>query len=146
MLRRGFHTLIRCFVLLPNRCGISQSTPLWGPAFSLALVPFSNQCWTPTKSTSLRGQHPCWHMLMSTPLWGSASSLAYRPVSSFDIICNGPSPTLVDIVLFGLSRKVFLFLFYLFRHSSNQGSHPTSTIQKELVSEFHKLNSCVSKP
>ena len=47
------------------------------------------------------------HRLVDTPLWGSASSLAHRPVSGFDTICNGPSPRLEDIVLFGLLLKVF---------------------------------------
>ena len=40
-----------CFILLPNRCRMSQSTPLQGQASSLAFIPFSNQCGTPTKST-----------------------------------------------------------------------------------------------
>ena len=40
------HTYKGCFVLLPNRCGISQSTPLRGPTSSRALVPFSNRCGT----------------------------------------------------------------------------------------------------
>ena len=41
------------------------------------------------------------------PFWGSASSLAHHPVSSFDTICNSSSPPLANIVLFGLSLKVF---------------------------------------
>ena len=57
------------FVLLPNRCGISQSIPF-------------------------RVHHPCWHSFLSqidvgpqsTPFWGSASSLAHRPVSDSDTI------------------------------------------------------------
>ena len=47
------------------------------------------------------------HCLVSTPLQGSASSLAHRTVSGSDTICNSPSPPLADIVLFGLSLKVF---------------------------------------
>ena len=46
------------FVLLPNQCRRSQSTPLWGPVFSLALFPSSNQCGTAPKSTSLTGTPP----------------------------------------------------------------------------------------
>ena len=38
---------VECFVFFPNRCGISQSTSLRGPASSLALITFSNQCGTP---------------------------------------------------------------------------------------------------
>ena len=46
-----------CFVLLSNRCGISQSTPpLQGPASSLALVSFSDRCETPSKSTPFGAQ------------------------------------------------------------------------------------------
>ena len=42
------HSLIaqaykECFVLLPNRCWISQSTPFRAPTLSLALIFFSNQ-------------------------------------------------------------------------------------------------------
>ena len=61
---RFSHPYKKCFVLFSNQWGISQSTPLRGPAFSLA----------------------------------------HRPVSRFDMICNSPSlsPSLVDIVLFGL--------------------------------------------
>jgi len=59
------HPYKECFILLLNRCGISQSTPLWGPASLLT------------------------HCLVSTPLRGSASSLAHHLVSSSYTICNG---------------------------------------------------------
>ena len=36
------------------------------------------------------------------PLRGTTSSLAHRLVSGFDIICNGPSNPLANVVLFGL--------------------------------------------
>ena len=61
----------------------SHNPPHPGPASSLALVPFSNRCRTPS------------------------NPLAHHPVSSFDIICNSPSPWLANIVLFGLPLKVF---------------------------------------
>ena len=49
--------------------GTSQSTPLWGPTSSLALVPFSNRCGTAPKSTPLRGPASLLaHCLVSTPL------------------------------------------------------------------------------
>ena len=51
----GFPLTFFFFILLPNRCGISQSTPIQGPTSSLTLILFSNRCGTPTKSTSLRG-------------------------------------------------------------------------------------------
>ena len=101
------HSYKECFVLLPNRCGISQFTPLRGPAFSLALIPFSNRCGTP-QSTLLRCPVSllAYH-LVSTPLRGSASSLAHCLVSGSDTIYNSQSPLLADIVFFGLSLKVF---------------------------------------
>ena len=44
--QRSFHALIKkCFVLLSNRCGISQSTPFGAP-------------------------HPCWHTTLCPPPWG----------------------------------------------------------------------------
>jgi len=67
------------FVFLLNRCGISQFTPLRGPAVLAG-----------TRS-----------------LLQSAFSLAYRTMSSFDTICNGPNPPLVDIVFFELPLKAF---------------------------------------
>ena len=66
--------------------------PIWGPASSLALIPFSNRCGTSTKSTPLRA---------------SVSLLTHRSVSGSDTICNNSSPPLADIVLFGLPLKVF---------------------------------------
>ena len=80
----GFQPLIKgCFILLPNQCGTSQSTSLWGPAFLLV------------------------HRLVSTPLRGTARRLAHRPVSDSDTICNNPGPPLADIVLFGLFLSDF---------------------------------------
>ena len=73
------HPYEECFVLLPNRCGTSQSTPLRGPTSLMA------------------------HCLASTPFWSSASSLAHCPVSVSNTICNGASSPLADIVFFGLS-------------------------------------------
>ena len=123
-----------CFVLLPNRCGISQSTHLRAPASSLVLVSLSNRCGI-SQSTPFGAQrsastcsllqsrwdlpiHPLWspasllaHRLVSSPLRGLASSLAHHPVSGSDIICNSasanPSLPLVDIVHFGLSLLGF---------------------------------------
>ena len=86
---RFLHSYKECFVHLSNRCAISQSTslPLLGPTFSLA------------------------HRRMSDSLtirlhWGQASLLAHRLVSSSDIICNGSSPPLTNIVCFGPLRIV----------------------------------------
>ena len=124
--------------------------------FSLAILHFSDQCGTPTKSTLFRGPAPLLaHRLVSTPLWnnlftrqiiltkqpllshqihsfispinvglppnpplsrpsvlgmlprvypiqGTTSSLAHRLVSGFDIISNGPSSPLANVVFFGL--------------------------------------------
>ena len=104
------HPYKKCFVLLLNRCGISQSTPfrvqrfrwhsflsptdvgsynpppLQDPVSSLALIPPSNLCGI-SQSTLLR----C-----------PASSLAHLPMPGIDIICNSPNPPLLDIVLFEL--------------------------------------------
>ena len=95
------HPYKECFVLLFNRCGISQSTPLQGPTSTLAVVPFSNRCGTPNPPPS--GLVPLLaHRLVSTPLRGSASSLVHHPMFGSDTICNSQSPPLTDIVLFGL--------------------------------------------
>ena len=51
----------------PNQCGTSQSTPLRGPASSLALFPSSNRCGTAPKSTPLWGQRPYWHTALCLP-------------------------------------------------------------------------------
>ena len=48
------------------------------------------------------------HHLVSTPFLGSASSLAHRLVSGSDTICNGPSPPLANVVLFGVFLSSFL--------------------------------------
>ena len=79
------HPYKECFVLLPNRCGISQSTPFRGPASSLALVPFSNRCRTP-QSTPFRAHCPYWHTALcpppfeaQTPCWHIAQCLALIP-------------------------------------------------------------------
>ena len=81
------HPYKGCFVLLPNQCGVSQSTLLQSPASLLA------------------------HRLLSTPLRGTTSSLAHRSVSGSDTICNCLSPLLADIVLFRLSLSGFLSRF-----------------------------------
>ena len=41
------------------------------------------------------------------PLWGSTFSMTHHPVSGSDIIFNGPSSLLVDIVLFEFSLSSF---------------------------------------
>ena len=61
------HPYEECFVLLPNRYGISQSTPIRSPASSLALVPFSNQCGTPQSSPLQNPASLVAHRLVSTP-------------------------------------------------------------------------------
>ena len=79
---------------------------LRGPAYSLAFVPFSNQCGTsnppPSRPSVLACTPPCVH-----PLRGSASLLTHRLVSSSHSICNNLNPPLADIVLFGLSLSGF---------------------------------------
>ena len=95
------HTLIK---------GVSFSPqPMWdftihlpsGPNVLVGTRSLLQSMWDPTKFTLLRGQHP-WHIASCHLLWGSASSLAHRLVFDSDSICNGPSPPLADIVLFGL--------------------------------------------
>ena len=103
---RFLHSYKQCFVLRPNRCRISQSTPFRGLASSQTLVPFSNRCGTPNPShmetSVLAGTPPCVY-----PIWGSASSLAHCPVSGSDTICNNSIPPQIDIVLFELSLLDF---------------------------------------
>ena len=83
----------------------------------------------PSRPSVLAGTPPCVH-----PLRGSAFSLTHCPVSSSDTICNSSSPQLTDIVLFGLSLKVFktrllggdvhtLVTNVLFSSLINVGSH-----------------------
>ena len=55
------------------------------------------------------------------PFEGSTSSLAHRPVSSFDTICNGPSPPLVNIVCFGSLR--FAVSLMVLKHLLGRGFH-----------------------
>ena len=76
------HPYKGCLVLLPNQCGTSQSTLFRDPPSSLALVPFSNQCGTATKSTPLWGAVSLLaHRLVSTTLRGTARRLTHRPIS-----------------------------------------------------------------
>ena len=85
------HLYKECFVLLPNRCGISQSTLFWGPASLLALVSFSNRCGIP-QSTLLRGPTSLLaYCLVSTPLRGLASLPAHRLWRGFHILINNAS-------------------------------------------------------
>ena len=138
---QGFHTLINgglfsrfplpykwWFVLLPNQCGTSQSTPFRAqrPRWHSFLPPIDVE--PPPNPPPFGTQHPYWHTasclppepkstplwgpasllahsLMSTPLRGTARKLAHRPVSGSDTICNDPDPPLADIVLFGLSLE-----------------------------------------
>ena len=74
---------------------------------SLALIPFSNRYETPPNSPPFEASVFTGTPSHVYPFRGRASSLACRPVPSSDTICNGPSPPLVDIVLFGLPLKVF---------------------------------------
>ena len=76
------HPYKEYFILLPNRCGISQSTP--------------------TRPKVLAGTPPRVH-----PIQGSISSLTHRSMSGSNTICNSSSPPLVDIVLGKLFLKVF---------------------------------------
>ena len=76
--RRFRHPYKECFVLLPNQCRISQSTPFG--------------------TSVLTGTLPNIH-----PLQGLAPLLAHHLVSGSDTICNSSSPLLADIVFFGLS-------------------------------------------
>ena len=51
---------VGCFVLLHNRCGVSQSTTLQSPTSSLALSPID--VGPSTKFTPFGAQRPCWHI------------------------------------------------------------------------------------
>ena len=82
------HPYKECFVLLPDRCGISQLISPAGPSVLASTLPRVH------------------------PLRGSASLLAHRrPVSSSDTIYNCPNSRLVNIVFFELSRPNFLSRF-----------------------------------
>ena len=80
LLERGFHSYKECFVLLPNRRGISQSTPFGAQRprwyLFLSLIDMGPPIYPLSGPTPLLAHH-----LMSTPLQSSAFSLAHRPVS-----------------------------------------------------------------
>ena len=103
VLRRGryekfSHPFKKCFVLLFNRCEISQSTSLV----------CQRPCWHTTPCRSFL--QPMWDLTIH-PSWRSASSLAHHPVSGSDTICNNSSSPLADIVRFvRFSPLVILFL------------------------------------
>ena len=80
---------------------------LQGPMSSLTLVPFYNRCGTPQSTPPSGPTSLLTHRLLSTLFRGLASSLAQCSVSGSDTVCNGPSPPLADIVLFGLSLSCF---------------------------------------
>ena len=122
------------------------------PSFSTQRLPgtrtFLQSMWDPHRGpTSLLA-----HCLMSTPLRRIASSLAHRPVTGSNTICNGPSPSLADIVLFELSLKVFktcllgrgfhtLIKSVSFSSPTNVGSHnPPPPLQGPTSSLAHVLS------
>ena len=91
------HPYKECFVLLPNRRGISQSTSFGA----------QRSCWhsfpsRDPQSTPFRAQLPCARV---HPLWDSTASLAHRPMSGSDTIYNSSSLPLADIVHFGPLHK-----------------------------------------
>ena len=101
------HPYKKCFVSLSNRFGISQSTCPVETRFPLQLMwnLLIHLLWG---LASLLAHRP-----VSTPLRGSAFSLAHRPVAGSDTICNSPSISLANIVLFGLSFSDFKTLPHL---------------------------------
>ena len=89
-----------CSFSSPTDVGSQNPPPFRAQRSRWHFVPFSNRCRTPPplRPSVLTGTLPRVHLLRSL-----ASSLTHHLVSDSDIICNGPSPPLVDIVLFGLS-------------------------------------------
>ena len=86
--------------------------PLWGPASLLAHEVFGSEtiCNSSHNPPPFKFQHPRWHSMWNPehihPLWGPASLLAHEVFDS-ETIYNSSSPLLADIVLFGLSLKIF---------------------------------------
>ena len=131
------HPYKECFVLLPNRCAISQSTPPSMPSVLASTRSLLQSMWDPpiqppSEPSILGGTPPRVH-----PLQVSASSLAHRPVSDSDTICNSPSPPLADIILFGLSLSSFRKRFphpvknTSFSSQTDVGSHIQTTVHHE---------------
>ena len=81
----------------PHQIRVFRSPPQ--PMWDLTLHPPPPSGLSILASTSLR----------IYPLRGIASLLTHHLVSSFDTVCNGPSPPLADIFLFGLSLWTFSF-------------------------------------
>ena len=156
VLGRGFHTLIKGVTFSsPTDVGYHNLPPL-GPSVPTGTRSFLQSMWDPYQIHPPSG--PAFllaHRLVSTPLRGTTSSLAHHPVSGSDSICNGPSPPLVDIVLFRLSLSSFPLRFFKtrllgrgfhtlikgvsFSFQTDVGYH-TSTISTLIVHLF--LNSC----
>ena len=95
------------------KCVGSHNPLSLGPASSLTLVLFSNQC--KILNPPLFGAYrPWWHTASYLSLWGSTSLLAHRSMFGSDIIYNSQNLPLTDVVSFGLSlptvisRAVFI--------------------------------------
>ena len=95
LLGRGFHNTLLKGVSFSSPTDVgSHNPPLQGPTSSLALVPFFNQCGTPTNFTLLRGpsvlagtppvstpfgeQPPCWHIARCLALIPFVTAQAHR--------------------------------------------------------------------
>ena len=108
MLGRGFHTLIKGVSFSsPTDVG-SHNPPPFGTSVLACTRSFLQSMWAPPNPPP-----PGPNVLASTsphvhPLSGLTLLAGTSPgVSGFDTICNSPRPPLADIVLFGLSFKVF---------------------------------------
>ena len=103
------HSYKECFVLLPNRCGISQFTPFGTQRLCCHSFPSPIDVGPPFLPPihPIWGQRLCWHTARVHHSSRLSLLAAHRSVSAYDTICNSPNPPLIDIVLFGLSLKVF---------------------------------------
>ena len=101
---RGFHT----YASFSSSTDVgSHSPPPYEPSVLADTRSLLQLMWDPPIHPLRSPTFLLAHRLVSIPLWGSASSLTYRLVFGSDNICNSPSPSLADIVLFGLSLSGF---------------------------------------
>ena len=153
-----FHTIVKnvLVVLLPNRCGISQSTPLQCPSSLLSHRPVSTPLLHPYKeclvlipkqmwdltTTPFGSQRPCLHIASCLPPFGASILLGTTscpPPSGLNLLV-GKSPHVIIHPLLGPS----VFTCTPPRVHSLRG--PTSLLAHRLISDSNTVCNAPSPP